>query len=362
VQPLSVEQSNTTVKANQRIVKLFRKVQPGINPEIEIGRFLTDVAGYQNTPRFLGSVALEKDGETFALAVAHAFVQNQGDGWNLTSTYLDRFIEEYRLLGAAEADDPDRHAAMLLRVRQLGRRVGELHLALAMSETDPAFAPEPMTADDVAAWTRELKEMTERVLGDLAARLDQLPEGTRALAATLIAQRESLMQRIDASLPPTLSVAKIRTHGDLHLGQILIVKDDVFIIDFEGEPGRSIEMRRRKLPAARDVAGLLRSIDYAGAAALERMVPGEDRARLDEAVDDCRRQSEQALLESYRETIAGSALESQDKEIADRLLDFFVLEKAIYEVEYELSNRPAWLHIPLTGILRLFAPAQVEAS
>jgi maltose alpha-D-glucosyltransferase/alpha-amylase len=360
VHPLTVEQSNTTVKADRRIVKLFRKMQPGVNPEIEIGRFLTDVAGYQNTPRFLGSVELEKNGERFALAVVHDFTQNQGDGWALTGAYLDRFLEEYRLLNPSESDDPNRHAAMLVRVRLLGRRVAELHAALGSSNADPTFAPEPISRDDIETWTRDLRATTERVLNDLRGRLDNLPEATQALAASLLDQRDPLLAHIDSALPPVIDATKIRTHGDLHLGQILIVKDDVFIIDFEGEPGRSVEVRGRKFPAARDVAGMLRSIDYAGAAALERMVQAEDRQRLEAAVEDCRHQSEKALLESYRESIGASRLVPADSEIADRLLDFFVLEKAIYEVEYELSNRPAWLHIPLTGILRLFAPAQAE--
>ncbi|MGE0522956.1 MAG: maltose alpha-D-glucosyltransferase [Variibacter sp.] len=360
VKPLAVEQSNTTIRVNGCIVKLFRKMQAGVNPEIEIGRFLTDVAKYENAPRFLGAVELQKEDERFALAVAHAYVENQGDGWNLTNTYLDRFLEEYRLLSPSDSADPEQHAALLLRVRLLGRRIAELHAALGSSDADPAFAPEPITPDDIAAWTRDLRATAERVLSDLRGRLEILPETAQALATALLGQRDALMARIDDALPPSIDADKIRTHGDLHLGQILIVKDDVFIIDFEGEPGRSVETRGRKMPAARDVAGMLRSIDYAGAAALERMVQAEDRPRLEAAVQDCRRQSERALLDAYRETLGDSRLIPAEPEIADRLLDFFVLEKAIYEVEYELSNRPAWLHIPLTGILRLFAPVQAE--
>jgi maltose alpha-D-glucosyltransferase/alpha-amylase len=335
-------------------------MQAGVNPEIEIGRFLTDVAKYQNAPRFLGAVELQKEDERFALAVVHAYVENQGDGWSLTNAYLDRFLEEYRLLSPSDSDNPDQHAALLLRVRLLGRRIAELHAALGSSDADPAFAPEPITPDDIATWKRDLRTTAERVLNDLRGRIDTLPEMPQALATALLEQREALMARIDNALPPSIDAQKIRTHGDLHLGQVLIVKDDVFIIDFEGEPGRSVETRGRKTPAARDVAGMLRSIDYAGAAALERMVQAEDRPRLEAAVEDCRHQSERALLEAYRETLGDSRLIPAEREIADRLLDFFVLEKAIYEVEYELSNRPAWLHIPLAGILRLFAPVQAE--
>ena len=200
----------------------------------------------------------------------HGFVQNQGDAWTVTSAYLDRFVEEQRLLTAEAAGHSDEQAAYLRRMEQVGRRVAELQLALASRDDIVDFAPEPIAAEDVRSWTEELLRRARRTFEDLARRRSELPEHDRQLVDALLACRGALPARLRELLPETVAAMKIRHHGDFHLGQMLIVKDDVAIIDFEGEPRRSIEDRRRKAPAARDVAGLIRSIDYSATAALER--------------------------------------------------------------------------------------------
>jgi maltose alpha-D-glucosyltransferase/alpha-amylase len=361
IRPIHAEQSNTTVIANGLfVVKLFRKVQPGINPDVEISRFLTDVAGYRNTPPLIGAVELAKADDRYALAIVQNFVENQGDGWALTSAYLDRFLEEYRVLAPDAVADPSQHAGYLVRMRQIGRRIAELHLALASNAGDPAFAPEPVTADDLQSWTAALVHSLEGRFEDLQRRNEHLPGEVRVDVEQLLARRDAALARIRSLLPPQLHAAKIRHHGDFHLGQMLIVKDDVFIIDFEGEPERSVEERRRKAPAARDLAGLIRSIDYAAVAALDRMMQlsPEDRTRLMQGVNDWRNRCVGEFLTAYRETIGEGPLWPEDLGTGGRLLDFFILEKAIYEIGYELANRPSWLHVPLAGAAQLLFPTE----
>jgi maltose alpha-D-glucosyltransferase / alpha-amylase len=360
----SAEQSNTTVFIDDRFVlKFFRQVRSGVNPDVEIGRFLTDVAHFENAPPLIGSVELARDGEDVTLAIVQGFVQNQGDGWALTSSYLDRFIEECQLLAPDAVLDAEHHAAFLLRMRQLGRRMAELHQALASSPDDPAFAPEPLTAADRETAADELEELAARTLSDLARRAPQLSGANATLAETLLSQGERLMEQMRSLLAEDAEVDKIRHHGDCHLGQILIVKDDVFIIDFEGEPDRSLEWRRRKAPAARDIAGLLRSLDYAATAALDRAMVGspEERVRLAQVLDDWRTQCEHALLGGYREHSTNPRLWPEAAGTAGRLLRFFMLEKVFYEIAYELANRPGWLHVPLAGAARLIDNLTKEA-
>ena len=352
----SAEQSNTTVFVDDHhVLKFFRQVRPGLNPEVEIGRFLTDVAGFENSPPLVGSVELARDGESVTLAIVQGFVENQGDGWALTSSYLDRFIEECRLLAPDATLEPDHHAGFLLRAHQVGRRMAELHMALASAPDHPDFAPEPLTAEDRETGRRELEELAARTLDDLQRRVSQLPETVRPLAELLLSRREHLMEEVRQVLPDDAEIDKIRHHGDCHLGQILIVKDDVFIIDFEGEPDRPLEWRRRKAPAARDIAGVVRSLDYAATAALDRVIPGspEERVRLAQALEDWRAQSVDIALAAYREYCTNTRLWPGETGTAERLLRFFMLEKVFYEIAYELANRPTWLHIPLAGAVRL---------
>jgi len=271
VRAVDTEQSNTTVLVGtDYVVKLFRRLEPGLNPEIEVGHFLTETVAFPHAPPLLGTVELEENGARSAVAVVHGFVQNQGDAWTVTTAYLDRFVEEQRLLTAEAAGHSDEQTAYLRRMDHVGRRVAELQLALASRNDIVAFAPEPIAADDVRRWTEAILQRAGRALGELARRCSDLAENDRQLVDALLSYRDSLPLRLRELLPETIDAMKIRHHGDFHLGQMLIVKDDISIIDFEGEPRRSLEDRRRKAPAARDVAGLIRSIDYSATAALER--------------------------------------------------------------------------------------------
>ncbi|KYK49588.1 hypothetical protein A1D31_39730 [Bradyrhizobium liaoningense] len=230
-----------------------------------------------------------------------------------------------------------------------------MHLALASNEDLGDFAPEPTKPEDVQRWIDDVIARAERVFGTLAQRRETLKEADRPLADQLLAQETSLPERLKALLPRDIGGFNIRHHGDFHLGQMLIVKDDIFIIDFAGAPRQSIAARRRKAPAARDVAGLIRSIDYAAMVAFERALRKwpEEHARLLDALDDWSRQSIDTFMASYRGTLTNQNLWPALRAKADRLLDFFLLEKAFDEVNYELQNRPRFLGVPLLALHKI---------
>ncbi|HEU4358789.1 MAG TPA: putative maltokinase, partial [Xanthobacteraceae bacterium] len=365
VRAVDTEQSNTTVLVGADcVIKLFRRLERGLNPEIEVGRFLTETVPFAHTPPLLGSIELEEDGARSAVAVVHGFVQNQGDAWTVTSAYLDRFVEEQRLLTAEAAGHSDEQAAYLRWMEQVGRRVAELQLALASRDDMVDFAPEPIAAEDVRSWTEALLRRAGRALDQLAQRRSDLTDNDRQLTDALQSYRDRLPARLRELLPVHVDALKIRHHGDFHLGQMLIVKDDVSIIDFEGEPRRSIEDRRRKAPAARDVAGLIRSIDYSVTAALERALKSapDEHGKLARALEGWREHSAAAFMAAYRSALTDARLWPQSLEAADHLLDFFLLEKAFYEIEYEIAHRPDWLRVPLAGTWRILSPSQGAAQ
>jgi maltose alpha-D-glucosyltransferase/alpha-amylase len=351
------EQSNTTVVVdNKYVVKILRRVTSGIHPEIEIGRFLTDVAKFENAPILLGTVELFEHDSHSALAVVHSFIENQGDAWTVTAAALDRIIDEERLVPGETAFDSSESAALLSqRIRQIGKRTAEMHLALACDDKDPAFAPEGITGEDAGRWTDSMIARAETAFAAIERRLHDLPEVTAALARRLLHGRTAIVAHIEKARSVDIGGLKIRHHGDFHLGQVLMAKEDAYILDFEGEPRRTIEERRQKAPAARDVAGFLRSIDYATSAALER-APNLKPEEVDPLMAEVRAWSERlgaAYWEAYRETIGSSALWPADETQQKSLLDMFLLEKALYEIEYELSNRPAWAAIPIDATLRI---------
>jgi maltose alpha-D-glucosyltransferase/alpha-amylase len=359
IRAVETEQSNSTSLVDgDYVVKIYRKLQAGINPEIELGRFLTDVAGFTNTPALLGSVELIEGDQQSAIGIVHAFVQNQGDAWTVTAAYLDRFVDEQKLLASGtETTESEEQVPYLRYMSQTGRRVAEMHVALASHAEVPDFKPEPTTADDTRLWTGEILKRAEHVFDSLQQCRAASKESDRALIDQLLAQSDALRGRLLALLPADIDTSKIRHHGDFHLGQMLIVKDDIFIIDFEGEPRRPLEERRRRAPAARDVAGLIRSIDYSATAALERAlkVAPDETGKLAAALDSWCERATTAFLTAYKECMTDARLWPADPKAADDMLNFFLLEKAFYEIEYELAHRPDWLRVPLAGTLRILS-------
>ncbi|RAI45598.1 maltose alpha-D-glucosyltransferase [Rhodoplanes roseus] len=360
VRGAGVEQTNsTTLIDSSFVLKIYRRLTSGVNPEVEMGRFLTDAAEFANTPRLMGTIELVEGDTRSAVGVLHRFVDNQGDAWSHTASALDRYLEDASMLPTEAEAAPGPDLAFLNRVRQIGRRTAELHLALGSRPDIPDFAPEPVTEADVETWTRELVHNAEAMFAELARRQPQLPATAQPSAEMLLSGKAEALDRLRSLLAGPLEVDKIRHHGDYHLGQILIAKDDVQIVDFEGEPERPPAERVRKAPSARDAAGFVRSLDYAATSALirhlEKAVDGPER--LTEVLDSWRDAATDAFLMCMRETMAGTRLWPSDQAAADRLLRFFIVEKAVYEVGYEFANRPDWVHVPLAGLARALFPA-----
>jgi maltose alpha-D-glucosyltransferase/alpha-amylase len=350
------QSSNTTVAFGVRMfLKAYRRLQVGVNPEAEIGRFLTEVARFAHSVPVAGVVEYAgTDGTTMTLGLLQGYVENQGDGWTYTLEYLHRFLEERDSPGAPAAAPAEAHGGYLALARLLGCRTAELHRALAMKTGDPAFDPEPIAPADQAGWTKRVSEEVAATLDLLAKRRGGFSESTVPLADAVLAGRQDILKRIDSVLPEKIRALKIRHHGDYHLGQVLLTRNDFTIIDFEGEPVRTFEERRRKNSPLRDVAGMLRSFNYARYAALARVAAQrpERVAGVERHAAEWEAEARRVFLEGYEEAAYEAGL-YESMEEARALLELFTLEKACYELRYELEHRPDWIHVPLRGILDL---------
>jgi trehalose synthase-fused probable maltokinase len=361
------EQSNTSVIFDHKaILKLFRKLETGPNPDYEITEFLTRQTSFHGTPRLGGAVSYEAaDGKSATLAILQEFVPNQGDAWTVTQ---GRLAEYYAAVGGAAGDgrEPDQAFARTLaaadakEAERLGRLTGGLHMTLASAPAGTALTPERIRPEDLATWQQELRAHLDRVMGTLAATIEKLPEPVRIAAQDVLdnaAQFKDGLMALQAL--GTEPVTKIRIHGDYHLGQVLRSGDDFFILDFEGEPARPLEERRAKQCALKDVAGMLRSFAYAARAAkfrVEEAAPGdrglgERLASWAEVWEDGVRS---AFLDGYlAETWnQGATFLPRGREALEAVLHVYELDKAIYELNYEINHRPAWVRIPLEGLRR----------
>jgi maltokinase len=318
VRRLQVEQSNTSVVvAEKAILKLIRKLEAGTNPEYEVGRFLATRTSFRATPTLLGALHLEGPAGA-TLAVVHRYVPNATDGWRYT-------LEHFRRATTLDT-------GFLDELRELGRRLGELHHALASSSEEPAFAPEPVQTEDLQRWSAS-------IVGEMGV---TLAEASRQFPE-LESRRELLMEHAKQLANVPASGQKIRIHGDLHLGQVLRAEGAWLLFDFEGEPGRSFAARREKYSPLRDVAGMLRSFDYAEATVQLEGLPEGNRVA----------PARKAFLEGYRSVTRGAAFLPTEDETFDAMLGAFELEKMLYEVRYELQNRPDWVRIPVQSLLRM---------
>ncbi|HWY24763.1 MAG TPA: putative maltokinase, partial [Nevskia sp.] len=355
VRVLAAEQSNSSLVIGERVIlKLIRRIAPGLHPEAEMGRHLTE-RGFANIAPLLGEVSRTgEDGEPRVLMVLQEFLHNQGDAWSWTQNMLERAVRDTTV--PIEGAEPQQRADALKDFAQfagvLGRRIGEMHALLAEPCEDPAFAPERATETDCAQWAEAVRTQVDHAL-DLLARHQQWPqEGDKTLAQGLIERRTLLHQRAAELARAGVGSLRIRIHGDLHLGQVLVAQEDAYIIDFEGEPARPLQERRAKGSPFRDVAGMLRSFEYAAAMAglgATDSDSDESYARKREVIESFRLGSRQSFLEQYR-AAAGRACRT-GREAADAaLIELYILDKAAYEVTYEIANRPAWLGVPLRGL------------
>ncbi|MFN4014728.1 MAG: maltose alpha-D-glucosyltransferase [Reyranella sp.] len=351
---LTAEQSNSSLVVDDAVMlKIFRRIQAGEHPEAEMSRYLTR-HGFTNSPSLLGEVVrIAPDGERHALAIAQAFVRNQGDAWTWTLNQFNRALDNLasREATAESRDDDieDYHAF----AGTIGRQLGAMHQVLAKPTEDEAFSPRKALAEDVSAWSERGLGLLNKALDAIAAIETWESEAAAADAKRLLDRREDLIALLQQLVMGGIDSIVTRIHGDFHLGQVLIASADAYIIDFEGEPARPLEERRQKASPMRDVAGLMRSFDYAAAATLDpknliaNRIPPSRRLTL---VTRLRMGAQRAFLAAYQEAAAG--LPGMDR---SELLDFFLAEKAAYEICYEAANRPAWLPIPLSGLSRLAA-------
>ena len=350
----ALEQSNTAVYfGDQLFLKAYRRLQVGTNPEVEIGRFLTEQSPFAHSVPVAGAIELcRDDGQKQTLAILQTYVDNQGSLWDFAVDYLERFLADQAGGSPLAAASP--HAHFLALMSLLGRRTAELHLAFARPTGNPAFEPEPISADDLTTWSAQLRDEAVTTLDALEKRRSALGDELRSAADRLLARRQLLLGRVSPAALAGIVGAKMRYHGDYHLGQVLRVGEDLVITDFEGEPARSLAERGRKHSPLRDVAGMLRSLSYVAAVAANHATLGRPADRRSLGALGCRweRQASQAFLQAYREAIAECPAWPAAPGAADRLIQFFVVEKALYELRYEMNNRPEWLSIPLHSLLR----------
>lgn len=373
------EQSNSSIIYQDRfILKLFRRLEEGPNPDLEIGRFLTERASSCNTPPLAGFVEyLRKGSESVTVAVLHGFVPNEGDAWSYTIDALGRFFaraqtkkidtETIRLdvkhpLHLMDKEFPP-VAVELIRnfladSRLLGQRTAELHLELARETSNPSFMPEPFTDFYQKSLYHGMISLTNSSMQLLRQRIKYLPANIQSKANQVLEREGEIRKRFRPIRDLKVSALRIRHHGDFHLGQVLYTGKDFVVIDLEGEPARPLSERRIKRSPLRDVAGMLRSFHYAASAVLLGQVPGvtvqpESLPMLGSWADFWYSWVSASFLRGYL-TQSGQALFlPQKREDLRVLLDAYLLEKAIYEVRYELNNRPDWVRIPLRGILDL---------
>jgi maltose alpha-D-glucosyltransferase/alpha-amylase len=380
-QALRAEQSNTSILyGNVVILKLYRRLDEGINPDPEIVRYLTERAGYMSVPAFGGAIEYRRRGsEPIVIGHLQAFVPNEGDAWTYTLDVAHQYFERV-LSETAEDPIPPQLPASLLDMNPsaipqklqeligalyldmasvLGRRTGDLHKALARSTDDPAFAPEPFTTLYQRSVYQSMRNLTRRVMQLLQKSLKTLPEQLQKRAEGLVAAEKDILGIFQSLIETRITATKIRYHGDFHLGQVLRTGKDFFIIDFEGEPARSLSERRLKRSPLRDVAGMIRSFHYAAHSALRAYgsIRPEDIERLEAWAEAWYVAVSGVYLNSYLFTVEDAALISKDRKEFEVLLRCFLLEKAVYEVGYELNNRPEWLTIPMKGIERLLKRA-----
>ncbi|HZC87009.1 MAG TPA: maltose alpha-D-glucosyltransferase, partial [Steroidobacteraceae bacterium] len=353
--PAGVQGTNTTVRIGDGFfLKIVRRVQPGNDAGIDVARYLTEVAHFPNSVPLAGFIEYQRaEHASSTLALLQAFVSNQGDGWDYTINHLVRFLEERVAQPAAPAADA--HGLYLALIHTLGTRTAQLHGVLAAA-VDPALAPAPLTAADLDAWRRSAREAATAALDRLGEFLPQLPAGTAATAATVLARREALLHSVAAAPTELPGALKIRCHGDYHLRQVLLRRND-FIITDAGAAGQSVaaERRRRCSPLA-DVATMLRSFAYARRMALQQcsLISASERERWESQLDAWERETRSAFLSGYDEPARASGLYPSLTEVVP-LLRLFELEDACADLQRELPGRPDWAAVPLRTLAALTA-------
>ena len=385
----SVEQSNTAILfGRQLFLKLYRRLQSEENPDVEVGRFLTEVAHFSRIPPFLGEISISSgSGGMTTVAMLQGLVENDGDGWHW---FLDRLTgwlattakipapPSSRTPGWSSVPDPIPELLEPIRptldaAALIGKRTAELHLALSVNSSLPSFAPEPLARGDLEHDAHRIEAQIKSSIDALKQRLPKLDDVASDRAGLLLSRRAALIERARSVAAVDSPGQRIRIHGDYHLGQTLHIpaagngakasassEGDFVLLDFEGEPARPIEERRRKQSPLKDVVGMMRSFSYVAYSAVDRALPAAaenaspaETAALTGWARVWQNAATSRFLASYRETVAANAALLPPARDAQILLDAYLLEKALYELLYELDNRPTWVHIPIDSILTL---------
>jgi maltose alpha-D-glucosyltransferase/alpha-amylase len=359
---LSAEQSNSSMLFDNRFfLKLFRKLENGVNPDVEITRFLTEKTDFPNVPAFVGALEYRRaKAEPTVVCLLQRAIANEGNVWTLTMDALGRYYERVLERKADFQNEMAPPGALLEelvggvypeKVKLVGQRTGELHLALASRNDDLAFAPEPFNAMAQRSVYQSMRTSLRRAFTSLEKKLSDVPAKFRSEAREVLAAEKEILEREKRLLDRRTNAAKIRIHGDYHLGQLLYTGKDFVILDFEGEPARPLSDRKMKRSALRDVAGMMRSFQYAAYAALwQHTIRKEDVPFLERWADLWYRQTSSLFLQSYLNTTTGAMFVPKDSDDLQVMLEAYLLNKAVYEIGYELNNRPSWVLIPIRGI------------
>jgi len=372
----SAEQSNTSIFYDDRLVmKLFRRQRGGPNPDCEIGRYLTEKAHFDGIPPLAGVIEYAPvNGEPQTLAMLQGFVANQGDGWTLALKELSQYYERCATAAWPEGEGSVAAADLMNLGHQepsplareyvgialdsaamLGKRTAQLHLALGLPTDDPSFAPEPLSDNDLQSLLAGLRKDASRVLDLLKDSVADLPDDFIDLAGLVLGRRSQILDNFKLAAQEGVLGQRIRIHGDYHLGQVLQVKTDYVILDFEGEPARPLVERRAKSSPLKDVAGMVRSLSYAAYSGLIAHTARrpEDWKTLEPWARLWERSMGAEFVRAYRNAAQHAPFLPSSDDSFRNLLAIFLLDKALYELSYELNNRPAWVRIPLMGILSL---------
>jgi maltose alpha-D-glucosyltransferase/alpha-amylase len=357
---------------------MFRRLFEGVNPDLEIGRFITEKTSFAHTPPFAGALECRREkGEPITVGILQGYVQNQGDAWCYTLDSLQRYFEgclarradsvylplpKDHVLDLVEKEIPPLAHEMIgiyvTSAELLGQRTAELHVALASDASDPAFAPETFSSFYRRSVYQSLRTLAKQAFTLLQKRVKLLPNGLQADAKKVLDLEKDIYVRLRSILDLKVTAMRTRHHGDYHLGQLLYTGKDFVITDFEGEPARALSERRMKRSPLRDVAGMLRSFDYAAVSALKSGgIRAEDLPALEPWARFWNLWVSVVFLKSYLAVASEGGFLPKSKDEMKALLDLYVLEKAIYELGYELNNRPDWIGVPIQGILEIIQPA-----
>ncbi|MGH9639148.1 MAG: maltose alpha-D-glucosyltransferase, partial [Bryobacteraceae bacterium] len=373
---VKAEQSNSSIVYGDRcILKLFRKLEAGVNPDAEIGIFLTE-RGFRHTPEVLGTLEYRTRSETYSAGILQRFVRNRGDAWAFALESLSGFFrrvaggkagicapapKSFHPLDLAQETPPEQVREALgpfaEKVGLLGRRTAEMHAALCDPDAGPDFAPEPFTRQAAGKACAEMLAQADIAFELVRRKQAVLPEDVAASARQFLQREHRVAEHFLRFRDFPASVVRIRHHGDFHLGQVLYTGEDFMLIDFEGEPSRPLWARRAKALALRDVAGMIRSFQYAAYAALLAEFPDapaqQDIFPALESWAVCWSAWVSGMYASAYFSAGDGAFAGANQEERRVLLDAFLLEKVLYEIGYELNNRPDWVRIPLRGALSL---------